>query len=301
MTTEANRVLHLEREQWDRAVQVADGFWIIATHHRPGYSRFNPQINNRALVFRLRDASAGGAEVLAVVNTPDLSAVAEVRRLERETGLQVRYVIAPGGGHNVLLPAWHDEFTSAKVLVGPVRIPRTAAGKKLAASARFAAMDAADPLPQFKGQLEAVNFDGLLGFRENRTPQEGGKDSMFGLLKILLTEMPPKDPTDELWLFHVGSRTVIAGENLGWILSREDHKAMPLMMRLMMKPERVAVMTGPRGVADPARVAGHWSRILAWPAEVVMTYHDSLGKAFVGDGRAALTAAARAARQIKGT
>ena len=120
---------------------------------------------------------------------------------------------------------------------------RIAAGKKLKSSPRFAAFDSDDPLPQFRGQVDFVNFDGLLGFRENISVKDGGKDSPFGLLKML-TEMPPKDPTgmragptrtralgsaschsarcrlwpplgDELWLYHVPTRSVFAGENLG--------------------------------------------------------------------------------------
>src|SRR5262249_49650701 len=153
---------------------------------------------------------------------------------------------------------------------------------------RFATFDTTDPLPQFRGQLEAVNFDGLLGFRENKTPAEGGKDSSLGLLKVLLTEMPPKDPTDELWLFHVASRTAIGGENLGWILSKQAHKAMPFMMRMMMKAERIYIMNGPRKVADRERVAAHWKTILGWPVETLMTYHDTLGTAFSTGAKAAL-------------
>lgn len=78
----------------------------------------------------------------------------------------------------------------------------------------------------FAGQLEAVCFDGLLGFRENITPKEGGKDSPFAMFKVMLTEMPPKDPIDELWLHHVATGAVIGGENLGWMLEpRADHQS----------------------------------------------------------------------------
>jgi hypothetical protein len=290
----------ISREKWEQAVEVAPGFWIIATHHRPGYSKHQPEINNRCLVFRLRDASAGDAEVLVVVNGADPVAIPEVRRLEKETGLKVAYLLSPGGGHTVMLPAWHDEFTSAKALAGPTRFPRVRGGQKLAGSPRFALLDGDDALPQFHGQLEAVNFDGLLGFRENQTPKEGGKDSVLGMIKFMLTEMPPRDPVDELWLFHVASGTVIGGENLGWILSRAEHAKMPFMLRMMFKPEQVFIMSGPRRVADKARVAAHWKKILAWPARTVMTYHDSLGLAFQADAAAALAQAVAASKQAGG-
>jgi hypothetical protein len=135
------------------------------------YSSHQPEINNRWLVFRLRDQSAGGREVLVAVNAVDPVAIPELHRLEAETGLSLRYLISPGGGHTVMLPEWHDALPDARVLVGPTRIPRTAQGKRLASSPRFIAFDTNNPLPLFRGQLEVVNFDGLLGFRENKTPK----------------------------------------------------------------------------------------------------------------------------------
>jgi len=69
-------------------------------------------------------------------------------------------------------------------------------------------------------------------------------------------------------------------------------------LRSMVKPDRLWLWTMPRKVADAAAVAGCWRRILAWPGRTVMTYHDPAKVAFVGDGRAALEAAARQARQL---
>lgn len=290
--------LHIDRENVNQAVEIGPGFWVIATRHHPGFSRFNPEVNNRCLVFRLHDQSVGNAEVLVVVNAVDPTVLPEVRRLEKETGVPLRYLISPGGGHVVMLPRWHDELPNVQVLVGSARIPRTTQGKQLAASPRFAVFDNRDPLAQFKGELDVVNFDGLLGFREQKTPLEGGKDSAFGLLKVMLTEMPPKDPIDEVWLYHRPTRTVIGGENLGWILSKDQHKSMPLMMRMMMKPEKLYLMSGPRKVADKARVSENWKAILGWPARTAMSYHDTVGTAFEGDAQNALGAAARAAKQI---
>jgi hypothetical protein len=289
--------IDIAKEKVNVAVEVAPDFWIIATRHRPGGSRHMPEINNRCLIFRLRDASAGGAPTLLVVNAVDPAVLPEVRRIEKETGLEVGYLVSPGGGHSLHLAEWHDALHKARILVGPARIPRIAAGKKLKSSPRFAAFDGDDPLPQFRGEVEFVNFDGLLGFRENVSAKEGGKDSPLGLIKMMLTEMPPKDPTDELWLYHVPTRSIFAGENLGWILSKEQHAGMGFMMKMMMKPEQVAVMTGPRKVADAGRVRAHWRKILAWPAENVFTFHDTIGTGQVGGGQAALKAAVEKAKQ----
>jgi hypothetical protein len=293
-----NGTIDIGSEQLGRAAEVAPGFWIIATRHRPGFSRFQPEINNRCLVFRLRDRSDGGREVLLVVNAvEDDQALSEVRRIGAETGLPIRYLISPGGGHHVMLPAWHDALPDTKVLVAPTRIPRTVTGKRLASSPRWVVYDSRDPLPMFKGELDALSFDGLLGFRENLTPKEGGKDSVLGMLKIMLTEMPPKDPIDELWLHHVATGTVIGGENLGWILSKEAHAAFPFMLRMMMKSEQVYLMGGARRVQDAQRVAEHWKTILSWPARALMTYHDTPGTAFTDRPREKLAAAVTAAKQ----
>jgi hypothetical protein len=290
--------IDIGKETWNKAVEVAPGFWVIATHHRPGGSKHNPQINNRCLVFRLKDSSAGSAPVLLIANSTDEVALPEVKRIEKESGAPIRYLIAAGAGHSLHLQSWHDALPNARILVGPARIPRIAAGKKLAGSPRFTIFDQNDPLPMFHGQLEAVNFDSLGGFKEAVTPKEGGKDSAFGIFKVMLTNMPPKDPHDELWLYHAASRTIIGGENLGWNLTKAELGGMSFMFRMMMKTEQVYIMTGPRPVLDKARVKSHWQKILAWPAENVLSYHDTLGTGQLGGGQAALRSAVEKAKQL---
>jgi hypothetical protein len=290
--------IDIAQETWNKAIEVATDFWVIATHHRPGGSKYNPNINNRCLIFRLKDASAGGAQVLLIANAVDEVALPEVKRIEKETGASIRYLIAAGGGHSLHLPAWHDALPNARVLVGPVRIPRIACGKKLAGSPRFIVFDQNDPLPMFRGQVEAVNFDSLGGFKEIQTPLEGGKDSPLSLFKVMLTNMPPKDPHDELWLYHVASRTIIGGENLGWNLSKAELRGMNFMMKMMMKAEQVYVMAGPRRPLDKEKVKDNWRKVLAWPAENVLSYHDTLGTGQIGGGQAALKAAVENVKQL---
>lgn len=298
MSAKAAPTLQIQNETYSKAVEVAPDFWIIASHHHPAGSKHNPEINNRCLVFRLKDAEDANKPVLLVVNAIDASVLPEVLRIEKETGTPLRYLISPGAGHSLNLVEWHEALPNAKVLAGPVRIPRIAAGKKLASSPRFKIFDQGDPLPMFHGQLEAVNFDGIGGFKENITPKEGAKDSKLIFLKVMLTNMPPKDPHDELWLYHVASRTVIGGENLGWRLTKADLAGMSFMFRMMMKADQVYLMTAPRPVMDKAKVAANWQKILNWPAENVLTYHDSLGTGTIGNGNAQLRAAVLKAKQI---
>jgi hypothetical protein len=282
--------IDLTHETPGRAVRVADGFWIIATRHHPGGSHSFPEINNRCLIFRLIE---NDSPLLLVINGVDRSAISEVKRVEHETGLRVRYVLSPGGGHHVLMPPWAEAFPDASVLVGSARIPRTANGKKLLALPNVATYDAGRFLPQFAGQLELVSFCGLFGGPDNHSPAEGGPDGvrlMFRMLFAMLFQM--KDPVDELWTFHVASRTLIGGENLGWMYAKADHARLPGMFKSMIEPDRVYLFKDARKVADAKLVRACWQEILKWPAETVLTYHDPPGYGFHGDGRAAIREAA---------
>jgi len=288
--------LELANERSDVAVEVADGFWILATKHHPGGSHQFPEVNNRCLVFRLVEA---GKPLLLVINGVDRSAIAEVRRIERQTGLTVRYILSPGGGHHVLLPPWVEAFPSAEILVGPARIPRTASGKQLLTMPRVRTFDANAVLPQFRGQLEFVSFQGLFGAPDHRSPGEGGNDGLLMMLNMMFALLfRMKDPVDELWTFHVPTRTLIGGENLGWMYPKASHAELPGMLKRMVQPDRVYLFGDARKVADAKVVDACWRRILEWPAETVLTYHDPAGHGFHGDGRAALEAAARRGRQL---
>jgi hypothetical protein len=291
--------IKLELEAVGKAREVHEGFWIIATSHRPGLSKHIFECNNRCLVFRLYDAAAG-ATCLVVVNAVDPSqAIPEVRLLERETGLAVRYVISPGGGHHLHMAAWHAAFEQARLLLCPVRAPATSNGRKLVDLPRVELMSLEDPLPQFRDQLDAVIFHGLAGPADGVTPAEGGPDTRLAMVKSMVKVATSRAPADELWLHHVASGTVVAGENLAWFYPREVYEKEGFLARQMVKPDKLWVWTMPRKVADAATVAACWRRILAWPARTVMTFHDVLGTAgSVGDGQAALRAAVEASGQI---
>ena len=293
----SDRTIELRREEYFRAVEVAEGFWMIGTHHRPGFMKMQPVVNNRCLIFRLHDTERG-EDVLVVSNGVDARVIPEVRRIERQTGLVVRYILSPGGGHHLLMPAWRDEFTTAEVLVGPVRIPNTSGGKKLLAGGRVRLMDANDPLPQFRGQLDAVLFRGLVGFPDMVSPFEGGKDGPGAMFRVMKEMMSLKMPVDELWLCHRATGTVIGGENLGWILSKETVKGFPFMLRGMMKAETVFVQDQARKVSDPKLVSACWKQILSWPCRTLIGYHEPAGEGFVGDGRAALALAVGNVKQL---
>jgi hypothetical protein len=288
--------IDLAEETPGRAARVAEGFWIVATRHHPGGSRSFPAINNRCLIFELVE---NGARVLLVINGVEPSVIGEVQRIERETGLRVRYILSPGGGHHVLMPPWVEAFPGASVLVGPERIPRTANGRRLLGMPGVSTYDTNQVLPQFAGQLEFVNFSGLLGAPDNRSPGEGGPDGirlMFNMLIAMLFKM--NDPVDELWTFHVPTGTLIGGENLGWMFPKAIHAELPAMLKSMIEPDAVYLFKDARKVGDAKIVDACWQRILKWPARTLLTYHDPPGHCFRGDVRAALEAAVRRRGQL---
>jgi hypothetical protein len=288
--------LSLREETAGRATRVGDGFWIIATRHHPGGSQSFPEVNNRCLVFELVEK---GAPLLLVINAVEPSAIAEVKRLEAETGLSVRYVLSPGGGHHVLMPPWVDAFPLASFLVGPARIPRTENGKRLLAMPRVATYDQDNVLPQFAGQLEFVSFNGLVGAPDNHSPGEGGPDGIRLMMSLMFAMMfKMKDPVDELWTFHVPTKTLIGGENLGWMYPKADHQKLPAMLKSMITPDAVYVFKDARKVGNAKLVDACWRRVLEWPARTVLTYHDPPGHAFHGDVRQALEAAAHRSGQL---
>lgn len=298
LSSVAQATLRLDGETPGQAIQAADGVWVIATKHRPGFNRRMFEINNRTVVLRLRDQSLGRPVLLVANGSDPAQAVSEVRRIALETGLPVRYVVSPGGGHHLTLDRWHEAFPEAQILVPPTRIPRTRNGARLMQLPRVKAMDLADPLPQFRGELEAVLFHGLLGSRDHHGPGEGGSDSFFAFVRGMMKVMKAVDPADELWLFHRATGTVLAGENLAWMYPRADLKHAAGMAKMMLKPDKVWIWDMARKVGDKQAVDACWRRILAWPARTLMTYHDVPGHAFHGDGQATLTEAVKASKQL---
>jgi len=291
---ESAGTIDLHDEATYKAVEVFDGFWVIATQHHPGLSKHMFEINNRALVFRLEER---GTKILLVANAASPLAIPEVQRIERETALAVRYIVSPGAGHHLQIEPWHAAFESATVLLPPARIPRTEHGHKLIGLPRVTLMDPEDPLPAFKGQLEAVLFVGIDGAKDGRSAGEGAPDTMWTLMKGMFRVIATRDPHDELWLFHVASGTVIAGENLSWFYPASVYAKAPTMLRGMVKPDRYTVWDA-RKVGDANLVRSSWKKVLTWPSRAVMTYHDVPGTSFQGDGRAMLEAAAREVGQL---
>lgn len=289
----------IAEEAFGHARLMADGFWLLATRHRPGLSKQFFEINNRCLIFRLFDAAAGRNVLLAVNAVDPAQSFAEVRRIEAETQLVLEYVISPGGGHHLYIAEWQRQFPAARLLLCPARTPNTANGRKLLALPRVSLMNPEDPLPQFRGQLDAVLFRGLVGPGDGPSPAEGGPDNALAMMKTMLHLMRSREPADELWLHHVPSGAVVGGENLAWFYPRDSHRALPFTGRRMVKPDKLWIWTMPRKVAEAETVSACWRRILAWPARTVLSLHDAVGNAAgAGDARSALRKAVEESGQL---
>lgn len=288
--------IDISGETVNKLVEVSDGFWMAATSHHPGGSvKSMPSINNRCLVFRLEE---DGAPTLVVINAVDPTVIPELRRIETETGLKISRVISPGGGHHLNMPGWHDEFTEATFYLCPIRAPRTMNCAELVKSPRVKLLDLENPLPEFAGQLEAVVFDGLLGFPDVKSPFEGAKENLWGMMKMMVMMVKgPNDPVDELWLRHVATDTVIGGENLGWMFTAPDYERLPGMIKKMMKAEQVYLPSGGRKVGDLDRVKAKWTKIIGWPVQTLISYHDTVGFAWTKDAAGALKTAIADAEQ----
>ncbi len=114
-------------------------------------------------------------------------------------------------------------------------------------------------LLQFKGQLEFVSFRGLFGAPDHQSPGEGGSDGILSMMSLMFTMMfRMKDPIDELWTFHVPTRTLIGGENLGWMYPKAVHAGLPMMLKGMITPDSVYVFKDARKVADAKTVDVCW-------------------------------------------
>lgn len=289
--------LMIEGEAVGRAAQVHEGVWILATLHRGGgFSRF-PQANNRAVILRLRSAETGRVGLVVLNATDPAQSFEAVRELSQGEGVPVTHVVSPGGAHHAYLPAWHDGFDEARILIGD-RVPHTRTGAALRGSPRVVSMDSRDPLPEFADELQAVVFTGLLGPKEFVSPSEGAPDSAWATMKAVLRLVRHNEPYDELWVHHRASQTVIGAENLGPRFTAAAHAELPALVRRAIKPDEVLISSQARKVGDRAAVQAAWERVTQWPARHLLGYHDSMGGMFVGDVGEELRRAASAAGQL---
>ena len=155
-------------EDWDKAAQIAEGVWVVATRHNPGLAS-GLELNNRTFVFRLKNRA--GEEQLLSLGCGNAATIAAVQQLEAETGLKLGWVVGNGGNHHLFLDLWYQAFPDARILVPGQRVPHTKNGKELAQKYADRWELIRGPKPQqlvkeFGHQIDCVIFDQLLANKE---------------------------------------------------------------------------------------------------------------------------------------
>ena len=124
--------LDLSAETPGRAVPVFDGVWLIATTApaRP----VETHVRDQQPLFRVPALRSAGGPAGAAGRQRGRSRAGDpggAAPRTRDQACRSSRSCLPGGGHHLHMAPWHAAFPSAKLLVGPERIPRTANGRKL--------------------------------------------------------------------------------------------------------------------------------------------------------------------------
>lgn len=287
--------LPLERETTGKVVELADGFWLLATRHRGGGFSMFPEMNNRCFILRLLDQTTGLPCLAAFNATDPEQSLAEIAGLCQQTGLPLRYVVSTSSAHHSYMGAWHQAFETVTLLLGAERIPKTANGQRLLQLQRVQIMDPGDPLPMFGDQLQTATFTGLLGAKEYASPTDGDSDSTWPALQAMRLQVSPSEHYDQLWLHHLATATVIAGENIAPYYNQTAHAKLPWLLRRTLACERLTLS---QHVWDRAAVARGWQVVTAWKATTMLGIHDGVTSRLRGDVASRLRKAALEAGQL---
>jgi hypothetical protein len=292
--------IDFSNEDWDQPVEFFAGSWVIASKHNPGLNQAM-EVNNRTFVFRLQARDGAGTLVCFGCGGP--SCIDAVKRIERETGLAVGWIVGNGGAHHLFLELWYEAFPKARVLVPAKRVPFTGNGKRLQEkyAARWELMHGPRPeqlVQAFGGQIDVVIFDQLFHSKDatsieagvaadHRSPPTnvGG----FKFMKVMGRMMKDvEQPNDEVFLYHRASGLAIAGHNFQFIYKPKGYKPaarfklamggfpMSLMFSIMMpKGSFKSALEGhPGPIADSKVHADEWAAVLGWEIKAWTSAHD---------------------------
>jgi hypothetical protein len=292
--------IDFSKEEWNQAIPFFSGCWVIASKHNPGLNRAM-ELNNRNFVFRLK--ARDGTETLLVLGFGGPPCIEAVKRLERESGLSVRWIIGNGGAHHLFLELWYEAFPAARVLVPAKRIPFTSNGQRLQAkfASRWELMHGPRPqqlIAEFGDQIDVVIFDQLFSYKDSTSVAAGTAEDHrsapnnvdgFKFMKVMGSMMKDvEQPTDEVFLFHRASGLAIAGHNFQLMYTPKGHKATPSfklrmggfplsLMFAMMMPKgtfKSSLEDQPGPVADSKVHAASWAAVLDWDIRAWTSAHD---------------------------
>jgi hypothetical protein len=282
-------MVDFSEEDWDKAAQISEGVWVIATQHSPGLAS-GLELNNRTFVFRLKNRA--GAEQLLCFGCGNAATIEVVEQIEVETGLKLCWVVGNGGNHHLFLDLWYQAFPDARILVPAQRVPHTKNGKELAQkyADRWELMYGPKPqqlIEEFGDQIDSVIFDQLLANKEPDPKTGVAQDhrskgsKLSGFERLKLFSKISKDfsqPTDEVFFFHRDTGLVIAGHNFQFIYRPKGYKAPPRFkmqnggfpLNILLKfllPDgafKSALEGQPAPIADSVVHAAEWEAVLDW-------------------------------------
>ena len=181
VTDTAAQALHLDDEQPGKAINAADGVWVIATKHRPGFNRHMFEINNRTVVFRAARPEPGAAGAAGGQRqrpgpggergSPDRTRDRAAREVRRVAGRRP----SPDAG-----PLARGVPRGPDPGAADPHPPHRTTGRKLMKLPRVVKMDLTTPLPQFRGELDAVLFHGLVGGATTSAPARAAATASSG-------------------------------------------------------------------------------------------------------------------------
>jgi hypothetical protein len=295
--------LDFSAETWDTAAEFYPGCWVIANRHCPGLNT-TMELNNRVFVFRIENRD--GKEQLLVFGCAAKPTVEAVKSIEKETGLEVAWVVSNGGAHHMFLDLWYQAFPKARIPIPAKRIPFTRNGKNLKEkyADRWELLEGPKPGPlldEVGEHIDIVIFDQLFGYKDESSAKafDGGaldhssKPTSYGSFK-LMRRFPKlmKDtsqPNDEVALLHRKSGLVIAGHNFPFAFvpkgfkPTKEHKLnlgpFPIgfmLKMMMMKPGafRSMLEAAPGPIADSKAHCDAWESVLSWDIGAWTTAHD---------------------------
>ena len=246
--------------------QIGPDLWSLYTLHGGGNSRFAPQIPNRLLVFRVRDA--GGNPSLIIVNGvwPDEEndqPFIALRALSVELGAPIRFILNPGPEHHLSLDKYAVAFPDARVCVAAGRIERE--NPALCALDNVETMASGDALPELSKQGFHVHvWD---GFMEGKILSQS--QFRFG------AKRGTAEPT-VFW--HESSGAFLNGGH-GWFYWAEGDKQ-PWLIRRLMRLKQGQVTWSPLhySMHDRGRCIESARRILDWRFDRLLDLHAGQDK-----------------------
>ena len=146
-TTSSTTGFDLKGESYDKLFsQVATGVWSVCTAHNPGNLAAMPKHNNRCFIFTIKDAEGG--DFLFVYGIPDSAFITNVKAVEEESKLKIKYIMSSGCWHHLYLEDWINAFEEpVKFLMTSAKFPETRNGQKLLS------------IPEMKARLELYDLE----------------------------------------------------------------------------------------------------------------------------------------------